>query len=55
MLGATPTLQPIKPAYRLRILSGEQLERLQGATLEILDEVGVHCPSERALSIYAEH
>jgi trimethylamine--corrinoid protein Co-methyltransferase len=36
-------------------LSDEQLERLQGATLEILDEVGVHCPSERALSIYAEH
>jgi len=51
----TPPIQPIRPAYRLRILSDEQLEQLQAATLEILEEVGVHCPSQRALSIYAEH
>ncbi|MGD2147758.1 MAG: trimethylamine methyltransferase family protein [Anaerolineae bacterium] len=55
MSGETPSLQPIKPAYRLRILSDEQLEQLQAATLEILEEVGVHCPLDEALSIYAEH
>jgi trimethylamine--corrinoid protein Co-methyltransferase len=51
----TPDLRPITPAYRLRILSDEQLEQFKSATLEILEEVGVHCPSEKALNIYAEH
>jgi trimethylamine--corrinoid protein Co-methyltransferase len=43
------------PGYRLRILSDEQLDQLRSGTLEILHEVGVHCPSESALAIYAEH
>jgi trimethylamine--corrinoid protein Co-methyltransferase len=51
----TPDLQPIVPAYHLRILSDEQLAQLKGATLEILEEVGIHCPSEKALHIYAGH
>jgi trimethylamine--corrinoid protein Co-methyltransferase len=55
MPSETPQLQPIVPAYRLRILSDEQLANLKSATLEILAEVGVHCPSEVALAIYAEH
>ena len=55
MNSQTQQLQPIKPAYRLRILGDEQLVQLKAATLEILEEVGVHCPSEKALAIYAEH
>jgi trimethylamine--corrinoid protein Co-methyltransferase len=55
MPSETPQLQPIVPAYKLRILSHEQLAQFKSATLEILDEVGVHCPSETALDIYAEH
>ena len=55
MTSETPFLQPIVPAYRLRILSDGQLAQFKSATLEILEEVGVHCPSERALGIYAEH
>ena len=51
----TPALQPIRPAYRLRILTDRQLEQLRGATMEILERVGVHCPSARARSIYREH
>ena len=51
----TPPLQPIKPRYHLRILSDGQLDQLTNGTLEILDETGVHCPSEKALKIYAEH
>jgi trimethylamine--corrinoid protein Co-methyltransferase len=39
----------------VRILSDEQLEQFKSATLTILDEVGVHCPSQIALRIYAEH
>ena len=55
MSSRTPDLQPIVPGYRLRILSDAQLEQFKSATLEILEEVGFHCPSERALGIYAEH
>ena len=51
----TPPLQPIKPAYHLRILNDEQLLQMKSATLEILRSVGIHCPSEKALIIYAEH
>ena len=51
----TPQLQPIVPRYHLRILSDEQLEQFKSATLEILAETGIHCPSEMALKIYAEH
>jgi len=55
LITTTPPLQPITPAYHVRILSDEQLVQMKSATLEILAEVGVHCPSEKALSIYAEH
>ena len=55
MTSETPPLQPIIPAYHLEILSQAQLDVLQSATLEILEQTGVHCPSEKALGIYAEH
>lgn len=51
----TPQLQPITPSYRLRLLSDEQLDDFQSASLEILEEVGIHCPSDKALKIYAEN
>src|SRR5512137_584742 len=52
---STPALQPIVPAYHLKILNDTQLKELKSAVLHILDAVGVHCPSERAMAIYAEH
>ncbi len=55
MISVTPALQPITPAYHVRILEDAQLRQLQSATLEILEQVGIHCPSEKALHIYAEH
>ncbi len=57
----TPKLQPSAPGYRLRIPSDEQLENLTSGTLrinyirEILAEIGIHCPLDQALHIYAEH
>jgi trimethylamine--corrinoid protein Co-methyltransferase len=51
----TPPLEPIIPAYHLRILTDDQLEDFRAGTLEILEEVGIHCPSDRALEIYAEN
>lgn len=55
MTGKTPALQPLEPSYHLRILSDAQLADFKAATLEILHDVGIHCPSEKALAIYAEH
>jgi trimethylamine--corrinoid protein Co-methyltransferase len=55
MYSETPPIQPIKPAFRIRILSDEQLEQFKSNTFEILEKTGFHCPSERALTIYAEH
>jgi trimethylamine--corrinoid protein Co-methyltransferase len=55
MVSATPQLKPIIPTSRQNVLSDQQLQEIQAATLEILDEIGFYCPSERALSIYAEH
>jgi trimethylamine--corrinoid protein Co-methyltransferase len=55
MASETPRLQPIIPGYRMRILTDEQLRQFRSATLEILEEVGIHCPSEKARAIYAEH
>ena len=55
MTSETPPLQPIKPAYHLNILGDEQLTQLTTGTLRILDEIGVHCPSQKVLRIYAEH
>lgn len=55
MVSVTPPLQPIVPSYHVKILEDDQLDQLQSATLEILEQVGIHCPSEQALKIYAEH
>ncbi len=52
---ATPPLQPITPAYHLRMLDDAQLHQLSSASLEILAEIGVHCPSRLALNLYGEH
>ena len=54
MPNETPELQPIVPTYHVRLLDDEQLGLLKSATLELLEEVGIHCPSEKALNIYAE-
>jgi trimethylamine---corrinoid protein Co-methyltransferase len=55
MFTSTPTLDPITATYHVEILTGTQRDILQSATLEILSEVGIHCPSEKALQIYSDH
>jgi len=55
MFSKTPAIEPITPAYRIRILNDEQLDQFRTNTFAILEKTGIHCPSERALKIYAEH
>jgi trimethylamine--corrinoid protein Co-methyltransferase len=51
----TPPLEPIRPHRRVQFLDDEQLDRLQEATLHVLEEVGVRFPSARALEILGDH
>lgn len=51
----TPPIEPIVPKHHLRLLDDGQLNDLKQATLTILDQVGFHCPSEKALRIYADY
>jgi len=55
MNGQRPPLEPIRSAYRLQYLTDEQLDQLQEATLDILENVGVKFPSAKALRVFAEH
>jgi trimethylamine--corrinoid protein Co-methyltransferase len=48
-------IQPIKPKLRLSVLDTEQLAEIQSATLRVLDTIGIHFPSERALRIFEDH
>ncbi len=50
-----PPIEPIRTPYKLNFLSSEQLDNLQEATLNILENSGVQFPSEKALAIFAEH
>jgi trimethylamine--corrinoid protein Co-methyltransferase len=49
------SIEPIQPAFHLRVLSADQLEAIKSATLDLLERVGVRFPSERALNVFAEH
>jgi len=55
MFSKTPPIEPIKPSYNIRLLSDAQLVQFKSGTFELLEKTGFHCPSERALKIYAEH
>ena len=50
-----PPLEPLKAEFTIQSLSTEQLDQLQDATLNILDNLGLRFPSEKALTIFAEH
>jgi trimethylamine--corrinoid protein Co-methyltransferase len=50
-----PPIKPICTPYKLRFLDDEQLDTLREATLQILEYTGVQFPSEKALTIFAEH
>ncbi len=55
MTADRPALEPIRTDYRLNFLREEQLIQLQEATLNVLENVGVQFPSERALEIFNLH
>ena len=50
-----PAIQPLRSPFRVQFLSEKQLDQLQAATLQILEDVGVKFPSDKALAIFADH
>jgi trimethylamine--corrinoid protein Co-methyltransferase len=50
-----PSIEPIRSRHRVQFLSDDQLDQMQMATLEILEEIGVKFPSEKALAIFDDH
>ena len=55
MYSETPDIIPFPTSFRSELLTQAELETLKGGTLQLLDEVGVHFPSRRALEIFADH
>jgi len=55
MYSRTPDIISFKSPIKGEILSHSELEMLKGKTLQILDEIGVHFPSMKALEIFASH
>ena len=53
--GNRPPLEPLRPAYRIQYFTDEELDKLQEATLDILEHVGVKFMSEKALDVLASH
>jgi trimethylamine--corrinoid protein Co-methyltransferase len=47
-------INPIRPKKHFEVLSADELASIQAATFQLLEEVGVRFPSERALNIFAE-
>ena len=55
MYSETPDIIPFPSSFKSELLTHEQLDILKAGTLRLLDEVGVHFPSRRALEIFADH
>jgi trimethylamine--corrinoid protein Co-methyltransferase len=48
-------IQPIQHNLHLEVLNDKELAEIKAATLNVLEEIGIHFPSERALKVFAEH
>jgi len=48
-------IKPIKNNLDFKVLTADQLKEIRAATLTILEEVGIHFPSEKALKIFSKH
>ncbi len=55
MYSETPDILPFTSPFKSEALTQAELEALKEKTLYLLDEVGVHFPSTKALEIFADH
>jgi len=55
MFSDTPDIISISSHHKIEVLSDSELELLKNGTLRLLTEVGVYYPSQKALTIFADH
>lgn len=55
MYSETPDIQHFNTKRTMEVLTLAQIETIQGGTLRLLEDVGVHFPSKRALKIFADN
>jgi trimethylamine--corrinoid protein Co-methyltransferase len=55
MYSETPDIIALNSPLKTGIFTGDELASIQEKTLYLLDEVGIHFPSTRALEIFADH
>ena len=55
MYSETPDIIPFTSPLKTGVLTQADLETLKEKTMYLLDEVGVHFPSTKALEIFADH
>ncbi len=55
MYSETPDIIPFSSPFKSELLTPAQLESLKEGTLHLLEEVGIHFPSRKALEIFADH
>ena len=51
----TPDIKSISSHNRIEVLSQSELEKLKNGTLQILSDIGIYFPSEKALKIFEEN
>jgi trimethylamine--corrinoid protein Co-methyltransferase len=55
MYSKTPDIVPFSTSNKIQVLSPSELDILKNGTFHLLSEVGVYFPSEKALTIFADH
>jgi trimethylamine--corrinoid protein Co-methyltransferase len=55
MFSETPDIISISTHHKIEVLSASELDTLKNGTLQLLSEVGVYFPSQKALTIFADH
>ena len=55
MYSETPDIFSISSHNKIDVLSESELETIKNGTLELLSDVGIYFPSEKALTIFADH
>ena len=51
----TPDIISISSHHKSEVLSAAELEKLKNGTMQLLEEVGIHFPTEKALKIFDDH
>jgi len=55
MFSETPDIISISCHHKIDVLSTIELERLKNGTMTLLSDIGVYFPSQKALTIFADH